>query len=255
MCGRNFLPGVRVGGAGSRAGAANPPRPGDGRPARARAGGKLREPPAAVPLMRHLRARGCRFGAVHARRLGGPIGVVAAAARRGARPARHGGRAHPRRRHACPGAGSWHRQNRDGAALGLSARQAAGWRSGPAGGSVLLQPGPEGRSSAPHLPGFTGVLHADGYLGLTGLYQTGRVIEAACWAHVSATSSSCTSRAMRPSRRRPCCGFSGSARLRTMGARPATGPAVPRAPGPRLTVAGRHARVAGGDDGPCLQAR
>lgn len=35
-----------------------------------------------------------------------------------------------------------------------------------------------------HLAGFTGVLHADGYAGFDGLYASGRVVEAACWAHV-----------------------------------------------------------------------
>ena len=35
-----------------------------------------------------------------------------------------------------------------------------------------------------HLAGFSGVLHADGYAGFAGLYQAGRVLEAACWAHV-----------------------------------------------------------------------
>ena len=36
----------------------------------------------------------------------------------------------------------------------------------------------------PHLEPFTGVLHADGYAGFNGLFETGRIIEAACWAHV-----------------------------------------------------------------------
>ncbi len=35
-----------------------------------------------------------------------------------------------------------------------------------------------------HLTGFGGVLQADGYAGFNGLYDTGRVAEAACWAHV-----------------------------------------------------------------------
>ncbi len=35
-----------------------------------------------------------------------------------------------------------------------------------------------------HLAGFGGVLQADGYAGFNGLYDTGRVAEAACWAHV-----------------------------------------------------------------------
>ena len=35
-----------------------------------------------------------------------------------------------------------------------------------------------------HLTGFRGVLHTDGYAGFGGLYEGGRVVEAACWAHV-----------------------------------------------------------------------
>ncbi len=35
-----------------------------------------------------------------------------------------------------------------------------------------------------HLAGFAGVLQADGYAGFNGLYETSRVAEAACWAHV-----------------------------------------------------------------------
>ncbi len=35
-----------------------------------------------------------------------------------------------------------------------------------------------------HLVGFHGVLQADGYAGFNGLYDTGRIAEAACWAHV-----------------------------------------------------------------------
>ena len=38
-----------------------------------------------------------------------------------------------------------------------------------------------------HLAGFGGVLQADGYAGFNGLYDTGRVAEAACWAHVRRT--------------------------------------------------------------------
>ena len=34
-----------------------------------------------------------------------------------------------------------------------------------------------------HLQGFTGVLQADAYAGYDAIYATGRVIEAACWAH------------------------------------------------------------------------
>ena len=35
-----------------------------------------------------------------------------------------------------------------------------------------------------HLTGFRGTLQADGYAGFDGLYEGGRVVEAACWAHV-----------------------------------------------------------------------
>ncbi|MGH7121316.1 MAG: IS66 family transposase [Acetobacteraceae bacterium] len=35
-----------------------------------------------------------------------------------------------------------------------------------------------------HLQGFTGILHADGYAGFSKIYDDGRVLEAACWAHV-----------------------------------------------------------------------
>jgi transposase len=37
---------------------------------------------------------------------------------------------------------------------------------------------------AEHLARFTGVLQADGYAGFERLYETGRIAEAACWAHV-----------------------------------------------------------------------
>ena len=35
-----------------------------------------------------------------------------------------------------------------------------------------------------HLEDFAGILQADGYAGFTKLYDSGRVVEAACWAHV-----------------------------------------------------------------------
>ena len=37
---------------------------------------------------------------------------------------------------------------------------------------------------AEHLAGFNGTLQADGYAGFERLYETGRITEAACWAHV-----------------------------------------------------------------------
>ena len=35
-----------------------------------------------------------------------------------------------------------------------------------------------------HLSDFTGILQADGYAGFHHLYEGGRILEAACWAHV-----------------------------------------------------------------------
>jgi transposase len=44
---------------------------------------------------------------------------------------------------------------------------------------------PDRRGERPltHLAHFSGVLQADGYAGFNGLYETGRIVEAACWAH------------------------------------------------------------------------
>jgi transposase len=45
-------------------------------------------------------------------------------------------------------------------------------------------PDRKGERPLDHLKSFTGVLHADGYAGFNGLYEAGRIVEAACWAHV-----------------------------------------------------------------------
>ena len=45
-------------------------------------------------------------------------------------------------------------------------------------------PDRKGERAASHLEKFTGVLHADAYAGFDRLYETGRITEAACWAHV-----------------------------------------------------------------------
>ncbi len=42
----------------------------------------------------------------------------------------------------------------------------------------------EGRHPCEHLKRFAGTLQADGFSGFDGLYEDGRVVEAACWAHV-----------------------------------------------------------------------
>jgi transposase len=42
----------------------------------------------------------------------------------------------------------------------------------------------KGEHPARHLQTYTGILQADGYAGFNQLYATGRIVEAACWAHV-----------------------------------------------------------------------
>ena len=52
--------------------------------------------------------------------------------------------------------------------------------------AVFYRYSPDRRGEHPqsHLTGFRGVLQADGYAGFDALYEGGRVVEAACWAHV-----------------------------------------------------------------------
>lgn len=52
--------------------------------------------------------------------------------------------------------------------------------------AVLYRFSPDRKAEHPkaHLERFRGVLQADGYGGFEGLYDDGRVVEAACWAHV-----------------------------------------------------------------------
>ena len=45
-------------------------------------------------------------------------------------------------------------------------------------------PDRKGEHPAGHLKNYTGILQADGYAGFNRLYETGQIIEAACWAHV-----------------------------------------------------------------------
>lgn len=45
-------------------------------------------------------------------------------------------------------------------------------------------PDRKGEHPQRHLNGFTGILQADGYAGFSRLYDSGRVTQAACWAHV-----------------------------------------------------------------------
>ena len=44
-------------------------------------------------------------------------------------------------------------------------------------------PDRKGEHPRRHLERFAGVIHADGYAGFNGLFETGRIAEAACWAH------------------------------------------------------------------------
>jgi len=52
--------------------------------------------------------------------------------------------------------------------------------------AVLYRYSPDRKGEHPraHLAAFRGTLQADGYAGFDGLYAGGRVLEAACWAHV-----------------------------------------------------------------------
>jgi len=45
-------------------------------------------------------------------------------------------------------------------------------------------PDRKGEHPARHLQNYRGILQADGYAGFNQLYETGRILEAACWAHV-----------------------------------------------------------------------
>jgi transposase len=48
----------------------------------------------------------------------------------------------------------------------------------------FYSPDRKGEHPRTHLEPFTGVLHADGYAGFNGLFESGRISEAGCWAHV-----------------------------------------------------------------------
>ena len=44
-------------------------------------------------------------------------------------------------------------------------------------------PDRKGERPRTHLKDFSGILQADGYAGFDAIYASGRVSEAACWAH------------------------------------------------------------------------
>jgi transposase len=54
----------------------------------------------------------------------------------------------------------------------------------PAAVWFAYSPDRKGERPEAHLAGFAGTLHADGYAGFNGVYESGKVREAACWAHV-----------------------------------------------------------------------
>lgn len=54
----------------------------------------------------------------------------------------------------------------------------------PPAAAFFYSPDRKGEHPRDHLKSFKGVLHADGYAGFNAVFETGRVTEAACWAHV-----------------------------------------------------------------------
>jgi transposase len=50
--------------------------------------------------------------------------------------------------------------------------------------AFFYSPDRKGEHPQAHLKSFKGTLHADGYAGFNGVFETGLVTEAACWAHV-----------------------------------------------------------------------
>ncbi|MDE2498568.1 MAG: IS66 family transposase [Alphaproteobacteria bacterium] len=54
----------------------------------------------------------------------------------------------------------------------------------PAAAVFFYSPDRKGERPQDHLKTFKGVLHADGYAGFNALFETGDIVEAACWAHV-----------------------------------------------------------------------
>jgi transposase len=54
----------------------------------------------------------------------------------------------------------------------------------PPAAMFFYSPDRKGERPVAHLSDFAGVLHADGYAGFNGLYEGGRIVEAACWAQV-----------------------------------------------------------------------
>ncbi len=57
-------------------------------------------------------------------------------------------------------------------------------RTEPSAVWFAYSPDRKGEHPAKHLERFHGVLQADGFAGFNRLYESGRIVEAACWAHV-----------------------------------------------------------------------
>ena len=56
--------------------------------------------------------------------------------------------------------------------------------SQPPAAVFFYSPDRKGEHPQKHLKTFTGVLHADGYAGFNAVFEAGKAMEAACWAHV-----------------------------------------------------------------------
>ena len=56
--------------------------------------------------------------------------------------------------------------------------------SRPPAAVFVYSPDRKGEHPRRHLEGFAGALHADGYAGFNGLFESSRIREVACWAHV-----------------------------------------------------------------------
>lgn len=54
----------------------------------------------------------------------------------------------------------------------------------PPAAAYFYSPDRKGEHPQAHLKSFKGILHADGYAGFNAVFETGKVTEAACWAHV-----------------------------------------------------------------------
>ena len=54
----------------------------------------------------------------------------------------------------------------------------------PPAAAFFYSPDRKGEHPQAQLKGFKGVLHADGYAGFNDMFETGKITEAACWAHV-----------------------------------------------------------------------